>query len=221
MILMNTLASTIPFNQVSTGAVSAMFPTLFTPAGFTFSIWGVIYWLLLVGAISYKTPIERKGLIVYLISVLFNISWLFAWHYLYIALSLFIIILMLVTLTYLITKGGFKGLFNIGISTYFAWIIIATIANTAIVLSTYNLAFFSNALLWLQIILGVGFVLCLCITKRLNNTAVPAVFTWAYFGILLNHVNPSTSHFLTVQIIITILVFLMVIAILIRKRHAL
>lgn len=43
MLTVNVLANTIPFNQRSTGEISDRYPTLFTPSGFTFSIWGIIY----------------------------------------------------------------------------------------------------------------------------------------------------------------------------------
>ena len=42
-ILMNYLANAVPFNGQSSGDVSDKYYTLFTPAGFTFAIWGIIY----------------------------------------------------------------------------------------------------------------------------------------------------------------------------------
>ena len=47
VIIMNTLANTLPINGFTTGELSALYPNLFVPAGFTFSIWGVIYLLLM------------------------------------------------------------------------------------------------------------------------------------------------------------------------------
>ena len=48
MITMNYLANALPLNGKTTGQLSDQYPNLFTPAGITFSIWGVIYLLLLV-----------------------------------------------------------------------------------------------------------------------------------------------------------------------------
>ena len=48
MIVMNYLANSLPLNDKTTGELSDSFPNLFVPAGITFSIWGVIYLLLLV-----------------------------------------------------------------------------------------------------------------------------------------------------------------------------
>ena len=55
MILTNGLASWIPINGVTTGDVSDAYANLFTPAGFTFSIWGLIYVLLAVATYGLVT----------------------------------------------------------------------------------------------------------------------------------------------------------------------
>lgn len=47
VLTVNALANILPINGLNTGEVSALYPSLFTPAGITFSIWSVIYLLLL------------------------------------------------------------------------------------------------------------------------------------------------------------------------------
>ena len=47
-VYVNGLANAIPINGKTTGELSDLYPNLFVPIGFTFSIWGVIYLLLLV-----------------------------------------------------------------------------------------------------------------------------------------------------------------------------
>jgi hypothetical protein len=42
MVAMNYLAFSLPLGGNTTGELSDMYPNLFTPAGFTFSIWGAI-----------------------------------------------------------------------------------------------------------------------------------------------------------------------------------
>ena len=42
-IAMNSLANIIPFNGQNTGQISDKFQVFFVPAGYVFSIWGVIY----------------------------------------------------------------------------------------------------------------------------------------------------------------------------------
>ena len=47
MIFINFLGASGFFNGMSQAAISDHYPTLITPAGFTFSIWGIIYSLLI------------------------------------------------------------------------------------------------------------------------------------------------------------------------------
>ncbi|MDZ7935160.1 MAG: hypothetical protein U5M51_09390 [Emticicia sp.] len=44
----NSLAYALPNNGKNTGQLSEQYPNLFVPAGITFSIWGIIYLLLLI-----------------------------------------------------------------------------------------------------------------------------------------------------------------------------
>jgi benzodiazapine receptor len=48
VIAMNVMSNALPINNQSMAEISAKYPSLFTPAGFTFSIWGVIYLALLL-----------------------------------------------------------------------------------------------------------------------------------------------------------------------------
>ncbi len=45
-LLLNGLANILPINGLSTGVISDTYENYFAPAGFTFSIWAVIYSLL-------------------------------------------------------------------------------------------------------------------------------------------------------------------------------
>ncbi|MCR4395201.1 MAG: hypothetical protein NUW07_00530, partial [Candidatus Saccharicenans sp.] len=48
MVTINYLANALPINNLDTRQLSDKYPNLFVPAGFTFSIWGLIYLLLAV-----------------------------------------------------------------------------------------------------------------------------------------------------------------------------
>jgi benzodiazapine receptor len=47
-LIMNALVNILPLNGVTTAQVSDSYPNLFTPPGYVFSIWGVIYALAVV-----------------------------------------------------------------------------------------------------------------------------------------------------------------------------
>ena len=51
MLMMNYLANSLPLNNKTTGQLSDAYPNLFVPAGITFSIWGIIYLLLVAWCI--------------------------------------------------------------------------------------------------------------------------------------------------------------------------
>ncbi|MBW9234973.1 hypothetical protein JQK62_22640, partial [Leptospira santarosai] len=48
VIAVNALANILPLNNQTTGEISNRLPVLFTPAGYVFSIWSVIYVLLII-----------------------------------------------------------------------------------------------------------------------------------------------------------------------------
>ena len=52
MVAVNSIAGAVGINGLQTGAISDIYATLIAPAGYVFSIWGVIY-LLLLGYIYY------------------------------------------------------------------------------------------------------------------------------------------------------------------------
>jgi tryptophan-rich sensory protein len=94
VIVMNALSNALPLNGRTAGEISDMLPSYFTPAGYTFSIWGVIY-LALLGFIVYQAlPRQRERRLLQRIGFLFvlssvaNIAWLFAWHYGFYLLSI-------------------------------------------------------------------------------------------------------------------------------------
>lgn len=60
-VFLNYYANTHPFNGQTMGEVSAKFPTPLTPAGYAFSIWGVIF-LALLGYAGWQLLPAQRGL---------------------------------------------------------------------------------------------------------------------------------------------------------------
>jgi hypothetical protein len=83
-----------------------LYPNLFTPAGLTFSIWGLIYSFVLGFVIwqiidLYKknsSNITKKVGIWFILSCIVNMSWIFAWHYQQVLLSIVIMLAFLAIL---------------------------------------------------------------------------------------------------------------------------
>jgi benzodiazapine receptor len=86
-VLLNGLANALPLNGLTTGEISDRFQVYFVPAGYVFSIWGLIYLALAAYAVYQALPAQREnarlGRIGYLfvLSCLANVTWLFLWHY--------------------------------------------------------------------------------------------------------------------------------------------
>jgi len=239
-IVVNGLANALPLNNKTTGELSDQYPNLFVPAGLTFSIWGVIYILLAIFVIygliisvknnTQKTAfIENIG-ILFFISSLANIGWIFAWHYEILPLSL---VLMLVILGSLITiylrlrigksdsTLSEKYLVHLPFSVYLGWITIATIANVTAVLVDINWNTFGlGEQFWAVAVIIVGIAIALSILFTRKDIFYCLVVDWALLGILLKRLADSTpvQSVIIISIIGMALISVGIIAQIVRKK---
>jgi hypothetical protein len=192
MIVMNYLANALPLNHKTTGQISDSIPNLFVPAGITFSIWGVIYLLLMAYCIVQFREVNR--------AISFNIGWLFGvscvlnalwivfWHYGKFPLSLTVMLGLLVSLIYinLMIKGLPYGIIKASFGIYLGWICIATIANVTALLVHYNwqgLGLSEES--WTIIMISTGALIASITLYRLNNPFIGLSIIWAFAGIIL------------------------------------
>lgn len=209
MIVVNVLSVTLPLGGNNTAEISDMYYTYLTPAGYAFSIWSLIY-LLLAGFVIYqfrpatgsRNSVESIG-IWFILSCIFNMSWLFLWQYLYIELSLIAMILMLLTLImiYQISRRiinptrGEKWLIRLPFSLYLGWISVATIVNVSVVLEKNNWDGFGlSDPTWAVIMLCVGTLLAVAVSYPHRDSIYPLVFVWAYIAIALEHKDASNVY---------------------------
>jgi len=204
-VFVNYLAQMLPLNGMTPGEVSDSLPNLFAPAGLTFSIWGVIYVLLAAFAVfqfgfSKKTPASPslgKVRIVFVISSLANIAWIFSWHYRYFELSLALMLTLLVSLIVInlaLDKMQFntleKAVFRLPFRLYFGWITVATIANVTALLVSLGWDRFGLAEQdWAIIILAIGALIGTVTAIKRKDIAYGLVLIWAYIGILIKHTS--------------------------------
>ncbi|HEX7973172.1 MAG TPA: tryptophan-rich sensory protein [Anaerolineales bacterium] len=199
VIAVNGLAETLPLNGQSTKQISDSFPVLFTPAGYVFSIWGLIYLGLVGFAIYQALPAHRSDPRLaqispwFLASCVFNCAWIFLWHYNLYPLTLLAMLGLLVSLIgiYQRLEIGLRrvspqenALVSLPFSVYLGWISVATIANFSIVL--YDLKW--NALgvspvIWTFIVLSVAVLLGAAMIRLRREIAYPLVLIWAFVGI--------------------------------------
>ena len=143
-IAINGLANALPLNGLTTGEISDRFEVFFVPAGYVFSIWGLIYLGLIAFAVYHALPaqrdnprLERAGYW-FVLSCAANIVWLFLWHYevfvpTVLAMLALLFCLIVVYLRLEVGKSpvsaGERWFVRLPFSIYLGWITVATIAN--------------------------------------------------------------------------------------------
>ncbi|MGZ0039469.1 tryptophan-rich sensory protein [Paenibacillus ottowii] len=203
VVLVNILASTLPIGGRSTAAVSNMYPTLITPAGYAFSIWSVIYVLLTCFAVyqatstgQAKASVQSIG-IFFILSCLFNIIWIFLWQYVYVELCVIVIILYLLSLiiVYMRTRTpqptrGEMWFVKLPFSLNLGWVSVATLINIAVALKKNEWSGWGlNETVWAIIILLIGTALAILVSFPYRDSIYPLVFVWAYVAIAIEHPN--------------------------------
>ncbi len=209
MVIVNALASLLPLNGMDTGAISDSYPDLFAPAGVTFAIWGLIYFLLLIFTVFQFFPAEnqpaasrlKRVQIFFIISSLANIAWIFAWHWQQIGLSLIFMIVILLCLILTDRQVSKQPLtikerlcLKLPFSIYFGWISVATVANvtTFLVSIDWNGFGLPEGLLTSAVLIVATIIALLVVTTRMN-WAYGAVFVWAYAGIIIKHLDAAAG----------------------------
>ncbi len=223
-IFVNFLANYLPINGLNTGEVSANYENPFTPAGFTFSIWGLIYLLLIVFAVYQFTGSGKikenfsTGPYLILASAA-NIAWIFSWHYQYIYLSMFVILLLPLFLFPIFKRAnGFSDYssaeyisLKLPFSIYTAWVTIASLANLMVTLVYFKQNWPDKFLLITAVIaLLLGLYITIKIIDEFKDTAFSFVVVWAYFGIIsaqLNSTRPEQIIIITAALSIIIVIF--------------
>lgn len=240
MIVTNAAANTLPLNGRRTGDVSAAYPSLFTPAGLTFSVWGVIY-LLLGAHVLYQlglfrdrseTPadtalLNRVGLL-FTVSSLANTAWVFAWHYDLIPLSAVLIMTILGCLALIATTmrradltGRQRLLIGVPFSVYFGWTTVAVVANMTVLLvySKWN-GFGLTESTWAVIMVLVAMVIGAVTMVRNRDVAYGLVLIWAYTGILIRQMSDLAGRYpaIIAAAAVSLLVFVAAEATIVRRR---
>lgn len=198
MVGVNYISNTGVINGESLGSVSAEYKNLFTPAGYAFSIWGLIY--LALAAFVVFQVISVKGWEAakqigwwFVVSCALNITWIFAWLNHLTGLSVLIMFLLLVSLIIIIHRTRMElddePLATIAFvwwpfSLYSGWITVALIANTAAWLTDINWNRFGvSEIAWTIIMVVVALVINLIITWTRNMREFALVGAWGLVAV--------------------------------------
>jgi tryptophan-rich sensory protein len=206
VIAVNAAANIVPINGLQTGELSARYPTGFTPAGWVFAIWSLIY----VGLVAFSLYVARAGtpgnaradriIAPYLASCVGNAAWIFMWHYELIAASLACMLVILggLLLAYVRLDAEPPASFaeracvDLPFSLYLGWITTATLANLAALffdLGVYPFNLPMDEWAVLTVVTATGVYAAAGV--RTGDAVYTAVFAWASIGIVLQALEIS------------------------------
>lgn len=201
-ILVNYYSNTGRLNNTTIGEVSHNLDSLFTPAGYAFSIWGLIY-LLLFGFIIFQgwglfRKQENDDFVLkigwwFVISCLANCAWIISWLYGFTGLSVVFMFLLLISLLRIIVNNKME-LWDAPIPIiaflwwpfviYIGWISVASIANVSAYLIKigWNGFGFSQPF-WTVFMIVIATIINLFVTWKRNMREFALVGAWALVAI--------------------------------------
>ena len=200
---MNIIANALPLNGLNTGEISDRFAIYFVPAGYVFSIWGLIYLGLLAYTIFQALPKQADNLILkkiapyYWFSSLANIIWLILWHYEVFSWTILFMVLLLLALLIINrnledSRGLIKWLVKLPFSIYLGWVSVATIANASQWLYYFEWSGWGiEPATWAVIMLAVASLLGILMSWLKNDTPYSLVLIWAFVGITASQAGNS------------------------------
>jgi benzodiazapine receptor len=233
VIVINGLANALPLNGLTTGEISDRFQVYFVPAGYVFSIWGLIYVALIAFAVYQALPAQRDNPrlrstgYLFALSCAANIAWLFLWHYEVFPLTLvaMLALLLLLIAIYLRLDIGRarvptaeKWLVHVPFSIYLGWITVATIANVTSLLDYLNWSGWGiSPEAWTVIMLVAGVAIASAVSLTRSDVAYMLVIVWAFAGIAIKHAGTPVVA-IAAWVTTAVAALMLVVGLLFRRR---
>lgn len=232
-LFVNYLANALPIAGRTTGDISDSFPVRFTPAGYVFSIWSLIYLGLIAYAIYQALPSQRANPRLraitwpFILSCMANTTWIVVWHYgfTWVALGLIITFLLSLIVIYIRLYPSFptvstaeRWTTHIPFRIYTGWLTVATIANATIAL--YDVGWQGaplTAATWAALLVVIATAIGLFFALRLRDAAYTLVLVWAFVGIYVEQNDAPTIAY-TALVMAGVLGVAAVIALVWRQR---
>lgn len=237
VVFINYLSNTGLMNNTTIGEVSDSYRSLFTPAGYTFAIWGLIY-LLLFGFIIYQgrslwsKSVKNEDFILntgwwFILSCVFNSAWVFAWIYEYTGISCILIFLLLFSLLKIIITNHMQledkpwskvVLFYWPFVIYSGWVTVASIANV----STYLIkigwdSFGFSDVTWAILLISIATLINIYMVFKRNMRAFAFVGAWALIGI--GNANKGNYEVITYTAFISAILLILITCIHVFKNR--
>jgi hypothetical protein len=233
-IVVNGLANALPLNGLNTGEISDRFQVYFVPAGYVFSIWGLIYLGLILFAVASFLPSLRGNPRLarigpwFVVSCVANVAWLVLWHYevfLWTVLAMLTLLISLIVIYQRLDIGrssigpAERWMIHLPFSLYLGWVTVATIANVTAVLDFVQWNGWGIAAeTWAVVMILTGAAVAALVTLTRRDVVFPLVVVWALIGIAAK--NPDTAAVLTAAWVGVAVVLVAIVVGLLRRRGA-
>lgn len=245
--VVNTIAlvATLVMNFLSQAENLNLFPNtvralgesraiFFLPAGYVFSIWGIIYTGLIAFTV-YSWANKNAGEILekiswwFLLSCVANTMWLVLFLYDFVAESTIAMFVLLLSLVMIYIRLGIgkarvsrlvKWVVHIPFSIYLGWITVATVANISAALyvagSVTGFAGISSDI-WAALMMAVAAVIAFILLYTRGDIAYALVVVWALIGIYVRPVDTPVFEVLaglnaglvdTVSLVVSVVIVL-------------
>ena len=200
-------------NGNTVGGLSDSYNSLFTPAGYAFSIWGIIFIGLLLISIQLlriafgnidKDIVVQTIAPTLILANLLNGAWLYAWLGNMPGISVLLMLGILVTLiatnirnTALFrTNTEFRIMINCPLQVYMGWIIVATVANISAYLKHIGFDFMISESGWTILLLLIATSIVIKAHKDKFWPGIILVAIWAFVAIVIKQwgLNPTVSY---------------------------
>ena len=202
VVFINYLSNTGVMDGKTIGSISDKINSLFTPAGYAFSIWGLIY-LFLLGFVIYQGRslfskkadddfVEKIGAW-FILSCIANSAWIFSWIYGYTGLSCVFIFLLLFSLLKIVVNNNMqletvklsKLLFLVlPFTIYSGWVTVASVANVSSYLVKINWDGFGlPELFWTTIMIVIAVIINSIVLYKRKMYTFALVAVWALVAI--------------------------------------
>lgn len=201
-VVVNYLSNAGYLNGETMSSVSSRYENLFTPAGYAFSIWGLIY----VGLAAFLVYLYRRSSLAryeveitswFVLSCLANMSWVIAWLYSHITVTVLLMLFLLVCLLRIVilldAEVGNAPLKKrlmlwMPFSVYSGWVSVALIANMAAWLTKlgWNKWGLEDSI-WACIMISIAALINLYLMWSRNMTGYNITGSWALAAIAVSN----------------------------------
>lgn len=204
---LNYYANVHPFNGQTMGEMSTRYPTPLTPAGYAFSIWGLIFLGLLIYAVWQLLPAQRRLALPDAVARPLALAaagtgaWVVLFAYEQIGLSVLAMLVILGSLIIaygqareLVRAGAAPHWVSIPLALFLGWISVATVVNLTLGLQQLTGPVGPEAEELLAYVLLVGVVgLGLTLSSAFQERTFPLVLAWALVGIWLAQLRENPA----------------------------